>query len=64
VNGIRRVGIEDVSAELKRRASNIPLGRYGDPQEIAATVAFLASDGAAYITAQSITVDGGSVPVG
>jgi NAD(P)-dependent dehydrogenase (short-subunit alcohol dehydrogenase family) len=33
--------------------------RYGTSEEIAATVAFLASDGAAYITGQNIRVDGG-----
>ena len=33
--------------------------RYGTSEEIAATVAFLASEGAAYITGQNIRVDGG-----
>jgi NAD(P)-dependent dehydrogenase (short-subunit alcohol dehydrogenase family) len=33
--------------------------RYGSTEEIAATVAFLASEGAAYITGQNIRVDGG-----
>ncbi|KAB8157482.1 3-oxoacyl-[acyl-carrier-protein] reductase [Streptomyces sp. 3MP-14] len=37
----------------------IPLARYGDPREIAATVRFLASDEAAYITGAVIPVDGG-----
>jgi NAD(P)-dependent dehydrogenase (short-subunit alcohol dehydrogenase family) len=37
----------------------IPTGRYGKVSEIAKTVAFLASDGAAYITGQNIRVDGG-----
>jgi len=35
------------------------LGRYGTAEEVAATVAFLASEGAAYITGQNIRVDGG-----
>jgi NAD(P)-dependent dehydrogenase (short-subunit alcohol dehydrogenase family) len=35
------------------------MGRYGKVSEIAKTVAFLASDGAAYITGQNIRVDGG-----
>ncbi|MGB0751985.1 MAG: SDR family oxidoreductase, partial [Gammaproteobacteria bacterium] len=37
----------------------IPLERYGTTEEIAATVAFLASDGGGYITGQNIRVDGG-----
>ena len=41
------------------RAAQPPMRRYGTAEEIAATIAFLASDGAAYITGQSIRVDGG-----
>ena len=39
--------------------SKIPLGRTGTPEEIAAAVAFLASPEAAYITGQTLYVDGG-----
>ena len=39
--------------------ARIPMGRYGDVAEIAGTVAFLASDAAAYITGQNLRVDGG-----
>ncbi|MDR1509310.1 MAG: 3-oxoacyl-[acyl-carrier-protein] reductase [Synergistaceae bacterium] len=39
--------------------SSIPAGRYGEPKDVARAAAFLASDDAAYITGQVITVDGG-----
>ena len=40
-------------------ASQISLGRLGEPEEIASVVGYLASDGASYITGQAIVVDGG-----
>ena len=40
-------------------ANHIALGRWGEPEEIGSVVAFLASDAAAYITGQTIVVDGG-----
>ncbi len=49
-----------LSDELKAQyKSQVPLGRYGTTEEIAATVTWLASDGAAYITGAVIPVDGG-----
>ncbi len=37
----------------------IPLGRWGTPEDVADVIAFLASDAARYVTAQTISVDGG-----
>jgi 3-oxoacyl-[acyl-carrier protein] reductase len=45
---------------LEQMASQIPIGRLGDPVDIAHSMLFLASDAAAYITGQTIVVDGGS----
>lgn len=44
---------------LASAAHRVPLQRIGDPDQIAAVVTFLASDGADYVTGQSIIVDGG-----
>lgn len=41
-------------------SSMIPMGRFGQPSEIAAAIAFLCSDGAAFITGQTLFVDGGA----
>lgn len=49
----------DSFPETEERREGVPMKRYGKSAEIAATVAFLASDGAAYITGQNIRVDGG-----
>lgn len=42
-----------------RRLVHIPMGRFGQPEEIAAAAAFLASDDASFITASTFVVDGG-----
>ena len=42
-----------------RRMVHVPMGRFGEADEIAAVVAFLASDDASFITAASYLVDGG-----
>ncbi len=41
--------------------ARIPAGRFGRPEEVAGTIAFLASDDAAYVNGQTLTVDGGMV---
>jgi 3-oxoacyl-[acyl-carrier protein] reductase len=46
--------------ELEHMARGIPVGRAGKPEEIAATVSFLLSDDAAFITGQTLHVNGGS----
>jgi NAD(P)-dependent dehydrogenase (short-subunit alcohol dehydrogenase family) len=53
-------GPDEAAAMLAATAANNPLGRTGRPQDIAETVAFLASDAAAYITGQEIVVSGGA----
>ena len=58
MNNVLPGWIDSLPATDERRDS-IPMKRYGTSEEIAATIAFLLSDGAAYITGQNIRVDGG-----
>ena len=52
----------DLSDDLKEQTlSHIPLGRWGEPEEVAEAVVFLAGETAGYITGQVINVDGGMV---
>lgn len=49
---------EDVKGQIR---AQIPAGRIGEPEEISDAVAFLAGEGAGYLTGQTIAVDGGMV---
>ena len=52
-------GFIDSLPEKEEFRQQIPMGRYGHVEEMSATIAFLASDGAGYITGQNLRVDGG-----
>ena len=58
MNNVLPGWIDSLPATDERR-DMVPMQRYGTSEEIAATIAFLASDGAGYITGQNIKVDGG-----
>jgi 3-oxoacyl-[acyl-carrier protein] reductase len=49
----------DVDAEVKRRGEMLAVGRPGYPDDISAAVAYLVSDGASYMTGQTLVLDGG-----
>jgi NAD(P)-dependent dehydrogenase (short-subunit alcohol dehydrogenase family) len=58
MNNVLPGWIDSLPATEERRQS-VPMQRYGTSDEIAATIAFLASESAAYITGQNLRVDGG-----
>ena len=64
VNAVAPGAIETPGAKMpeenrKQTEAGIPLGRIGQPEDIANAVAFLASERSGYITGQTIVVDGG-----
>ncbi|WP_414475109.1 SDR family oxidoreductase [Microvirga sp. M2] len=60
MNNVLPGWIDSLPATEQRRDS-VPMKRYGTSEEVAATIAFLASEGAGYITGQNIRVDGGLI---
>jgi len=68
VNGVESglvmtAGVEQALSERRRKlmADYVPLKRWGEPEEIAQAMLYLASDEAAYVTGQTIIVDGGAL---
>jgi 3-oxoacyl-[acyl-carrier protein] reductase len=55
----RREYGDDLERGFRERSKEIPLGRFGEPDEIASMIAYLASDDAGFVTGQAIGVDGG-----
>jgi citronellol/citronellal dehydrogenase len=55
--GLQQYGGAEVAEGF---ATQVPMRRAGTPEEVAATIAFLATDGGGYITGTTVTVDGGA----
>ena len=55
----RREYGDDVERGFAERSKAIPVGRFGEPEEVASMIAYLASDQAGFVTGQAIGVDGG-----
>ena len=59
LGNIHTEGLESYGDDLEAMARQVPLGRLGQPDEVAAAIAFLVSPGGAYITGTTVTIDGG-----
>ena len=55
----RREYGDDLETGFRERSKAIPVGRFGEPDEVASMISYLASDEAAFVTGQAIGVDGG-----
>lgn len=58
ISSDHETGLENTKAWL----SNIPMGRFGDPSEIASVICFLLSDASSFMSGQAIRVGGGEGP--
>ena len=63
INTEMLAAVNSDEAARQKVMSRTPMGRLGEPDEIAAIAAFLASDEASYITGQTIYADGGRLPL-
>jgi NAD(P)-dependent dehydrogenase (short-subunit alcohol dehydrogenase family) len=61
-DAIRQTFADALGVPLEATTSAVPLGRPGDPRDIAEAVAYLASDRAQWVTGASLVVDGGELP--
>lgn len=62
-DAIRQDVADAMGVDLAATTAGVPLGRCGDPRDIAEAVAYLASDRAQWVTGTTLTVDGGELPV-
>lgn len=62
-DAINQTFADAMGVSLADITSSVPLGRPGDPRDIAEAVAYLASDRAQWVTGSTLTIDGGEVPL-